>query len=157
MREYKYLNESEVSFYRSLNEESIEEERVNIISKLYHNNISLNEIKLGVPFHVMNGNWDGFIDKELDIIYMNVLNTGTIDRPVSRIDKIDITEGYNNGNESRLEFYYLEENEKYNEFRKIYLDKTEYLIGGDENCDHEIEGASGGGIKCTKCTGWYCE
>lgn len=23
-------------------------------------------------------------------------------------------------------------------------------------CDHDIQCASGGGVKCTKCGGWYC-
>ena len=26
----------------------------------------------------------------------------------------------------------------------------------DPNCEHNIVTASGGGIKCTKCGGWFC-
>ncbi|MBE3085603.1 MAG: hypothetical protein IMZ64_05225 [Bacteroidetes bacterium] len=31
------------------------------------------------------------------------------------------------------------------------------LFNADPNCDHNIVCApSGGGVKCTKCTGWFC-
>lgn len=26
----------------------------------------------------------------------------------------------------------------------------------DPNCEHDIVNASGGGVKCTKCRGWFC-
>lgn len=32
----------------------------------------------------------------------------------------------------------------------------EALYSADENCDHDIQPASGGGVKCTKCNGWFC-
>jgi hypothetical protein len=34
-----------------------------------------------------------------------------------------------------------------------YLD---LLYNADPDCNHEIYGASGGGIKCKHCTGWFC-
>jgi hypothetical protein len=34
--------------------------------------------------------------------------------------------------------------------------KTEELFGADPNCDHEVIAQPGGGIKCTKCPGWFC-
>lgn len=34
--------------------------------------------------------------------------------------------------------------------------KREELWNADPNCNHNIVCASGGGIKCTKCNGWYC-
>lgn len=30
------------------------------------------------------------------------------------------------------------------------------LWNADENCQHNIVPAKGGGVKCTKCRGWYC-
>ena len=32
----------------------------------------------------------------------------------------------------------------------------EELWDAEPDCDHEIVSASGGGIKCTKCGGWFC-
>lgn len=32
----------------------------------------------------------------------------------------------------------------------------EELWDADPDCEHEIVEASGGGIKCTKCNGWFC-
>ena len=31
-----------------------------------------------------------------------------------------------------------------------------YLHGADPSCKHHIIHANGGGIKCTKCAGWFC-
>jgi hypothetical protein len=33
---------------------------------------------------------------------------------------------------------------------------TQDLWDADADCDHDIVDAPGGGVKCTKCTGWYC-
>ncbi len=30
------------------------------------------------------------------------------------------------------------------------------LYNADENCEHNIQSVSGGGVKCTKCNGWFC-
>jgi len=30
------------------------------------------------------------------------------------------------------------------------------LYDADPECKHEVVSASGGGIKCTKCRGWFC-
>ncbi len=30
------------------------------------------------------------------------------------------------------------------------------LVDADPNCRHEIVDASGGGVKCKKCNGWFC-
>lgn len=32
----------------------------------------------------------------------------------------------------------------------------EELYNADENCEHDIQPAIGGGVKCTKCSGWFC-
>lgn len=34
-------------------------------------------------------------------------------------------------------------------------DKQE-LWEADPNCVHDIQSAPGGGVKCTKCRGWFC-
>lgn len=34
--------------------------------------------------------------------------------------------------------------------------KTEELYDADPNCEHYVINASGGGIKCAKCNGWFC-
>lgn len=33
---------------------------------------------------------------------------------------------------------------------------AEELYNADPDCEHNIVSASGGGVKCTKCNGWYC-
>lgn len=33
---------------------------------------------------------------------------------------------------------------------------SEHLYGSDDKCAHNIACANGGGIKCTKCGGWFC-
>jgi hypothetical protein len=33
---------------------------------------------------------------------------------------------------------------------------TEDLLNADPNCKHVVVDALGGGVKCTKCTGWFC-
>ena len=33
---------------------------------------------------------------------------------------------------------------------------TEELNNADPDCKHEVVDAPGGGIKCTKCQGWFC-
>jgi hypothetical protein len=43
---------------------------------------------------------------------------------------------------------YGDELEGYTERNKLY--------NADPNCKHEVYGASGGGVKCIKCGGWYC-
>ena len=30
------------------------------------------------------------------------------------------------------------------------------LWNEDPNCEHEVEPSPGGGVKCTKCSGWFC-
>jgi hypothetical protein len=30
------------------------------------------------------------------------------------------------------------------------------LYDADPNCQHQVQAASGGGVKCAKCTGWFC-
>ena len=30
------------------------------------------------------------------------------------------------------------------------------LFDADLNCKHEVVSAPGGGVKCTKCPGWFC-
>lgn len=30
------------------------------------------------------------------------------------------------------------------------------LFDADPKCEHEIVDAPSGGVKCTKCTGWFC-
>lgn len=32
----------------------------------------------------------------------------------------------------------------------------DFLWEADPNCVHDIQSASGGGIRCTKCSGWFC-
>lgn len=38
-----------------------------------------------------------------------------------------------------------------------YLKKADIvLLDADDNCNHHIVDAPGGGIKCTECSGWFC-
>jgi hypothetical protein len=38
----------------------------------------------------------------------------------------------------------------------IPLHEESTLYGADPNCNHRVYSANGGGIKCAKCTGWFC-
>ena len=33
---------------------------------------------------------------------------------------------------------------------------TEELYDADPDCKHKVIDANGGGVKCIKCTGWFC-
>lgn len=37
---------------------------------------------------------------------------------------------------------------------KLWWEDT--LYDADEDCEHDIQPATGGGVKCTKCKGWFC-
>ena len=37
---------------------------------------------------------------------------------------------------------------------ELYADQE--LWDADHNCVHDIQSAPGGGVKCTKCSGWFC-
>lgn len=30
------------------------------------------------------------------------------------------------------------------------------LYNADDDCDHDVQPAPGGGVKCTRCPGWFC-
>ena len=36
------------------------------------------------------------------------------------------------------------------------MDYDSELWDADPDCKHEVISAPGGGVKCTKCKGWYC-
>ena len=40
--------------------------------------------------------------------------------------------------------------------QKEVTGKEEELWDADDDCDHEIEDAPGGGVRCVKCGGWMC-
>jgi len=42
------------------------------------------------------------------------------------------------------------------ELKEKEEESEEELYNADPNCKHEIISASGGGIKCVKCNGWFC-
>jgi hypothetical protein len=44
--------------------------------------------------------------------------------------------------------------ELFDEFKEF--EKETELFDADPNCKHEIVDAPGGGVKCSKCTGWFC-
>lgn len=35
-------------------------------------------------------------------------------------------------------------------------DDERNLWHADPDCEHNVVGVSGGGVKCTKCSGWFC-
>lgn len=35
-------------------------------------------------------------------------------------------------------------------------EKGDELWGADPDCDHDIQAQPRGGVKCTKCAGWFC-
>lgn len=154
LRTYKYLTQEEITYYRRLDENQIELEKDKMRQSLYYRNIPMNQIRLDVPFYVINGDWDGVIYKENDKYYMNIIVELKGD---SWIDTKNITEQYLKGIPSGLDINHVIDEKRYDEFYKIYTDKTTYLNSADENCDHEIVGGDNySGIKCSKCTGWYC-
>ena len=36
------------------------------------------------------------------------------------------------------------------------VNETRELYDADPNCEHEVYGAPGGGVKCKHCRGWFC-
>jgi hypothetical protein len=38
----------------------------------------------------------------------------------------------------------------------VELPGVDYLFDADPDCKHSIISAPGGGVKCTKCKGWFC-
>jgi len=46
--------------------------------------------------------------------------------------------------------------EKLNQTLKEDTVFEDELFDADPDCEHEIVDAHGGGVKCTKCTGWFC-
>ena len=42
------------------------------------------------------------------------------------------------------------------EYVEDYKDNLEYLYNADPNCNHNIVPQLSGGVKCTKCGGWFC-
>ena len=41
-------------------------------------------------------------------------------------------------------------------YKRSRMYKPGDLYNADPNCDHNIIDSPGGGVKCTKCTGWFC-
>lgn len=41
-------------------------------------------------------------------------------------------------------------------YKSLFEEEELTLYNADKNCEHEIENASGGGIVCKKCKGWFC-
>lgn len=155
VRKYKYLTSEEVVYYRSLSPEELEK-TVELKGKELYNkdHVNYKEIQLGKPFHVMNGNWDGFIEKELDRTFIYVLKDGN---GINDVVIHDITESYELNLNTGLSIYHFEDEYYYSELRKIYRDKTTYAVmGGKADCDHEYEAISFDGINCIKCNAWYC-
>lgn len=154
MREYKYLTLEEIDYYRSLSKDEIELKKDELLNSLYQYNVPMNKIRLDEPFHVNNGDWDGIIYERSGECYMDIYVELDDD---SWVDTRNITESYLNGIYSGLDIHYIIDDKKYDEFYKIYSDKNTYLYNADVNCDHEIvSGNNYSGIKCSKCSGWYC-
>lgn len=36
------------------------------------------------------------------------------------------------------------------------IQEVQELWDADPNCEHDIQPATGGGVRCTKCSGWFC-
>lgn len=36
------------------------------------------------------------------------------------------------------------------------IQEVQELWDADPNCVHDIQPATGGGVRCTKCSGWFC-
>lgn len=55
--------------------------------------------------------------------------------------------------DEEIEDYY--DNDSLWEDESVWSEDEE-LWNADPDCKHNIVCASGGGIKCTKCSGWFC-
>jgi hypothetical protein len=42
------------------------------------------------------------------------------------------------------------------EVQEVEPYETDELYDADPECKHEVKSAVGGGVKCTKCPGWFC-
>jgi hypothetical protein len=79
--------------------------------------------------------------------------------------------GYNQGGHDSVDICLdcaadIEHYFRYNPKTEVIVEKSEEekkpskyedeLFGADPNCDHDVRPAPGGGVKCTKCPGWFC-
>lgn len=94
------------------------------------------DLEVGTKFYVINGAWSGRIFLKDGLKHFLLLERGT---------EHQLQEGVDYG----LDFTTDED-------YQLSLNGS-HLISADPNCDHDVVSASGGGIKCTKCPGWYCE
>lgn len=89
-------------------------------------------------FYVINGCWTGEMVEKDDEKYILVVETGSLNKVSDRANELD-----------DLDIVVKEE-----EWKAL---NDSYLYGADSNCAHDVQPQPGGGIKCEKCDGWYCE
>jgi hypothetical protein len=74
--------------------------------------------------------WEN-IDKDLDAVGLRI--DDRFDGDVNEFKVVDV--------KARMKELFPEEDELWN---------------ADPNCKHDVRCAPGGGVKCTKCPGWFC-
>lgn len=95
----------------------------------------------GTKFYVKNGHWRGQL----------VLIDG-----VKHIKVFETDRTYKLTPDTILNIITEESEKKRDAAYKIRYNKTTFLYNADPNCEHDIQPQWGGGVKCEKCTGWFC-
>lgn len=106
------------------------------------------DVPVGSVFHVLNGGWRGEVFEENGKKFARVLGTpnGVVREVVEEEDyelEVTITDP------SDTTFIVMAASEPYE-------DANAELYNADPDCTHLIESASGGSIKCLRCSGWFC-
>ena len=94
--------------------------------------------------------------KPIDVIVVTSTKTEKV-FATGKDDNFDVFQKQANMVEEKEKFKYSEETyeEKEDNVVKCHWD-TEDLFNADPKCDHDVIQATGGGVKCTKCRGWFC-
>lgn len=99
------------------------------------------DLEAGTYFYVTHDSWSGYVFEKDGIKHLKVIET---------------TEVYSlEGNTQTLRGYITDE-----EGNPLEAKSTEevILVNADPNCEHVIVGGYNlSGIRCSKCSGWYCE
>ena len=108
------------------------------------------------PFYVLNGDWCGVVRTDGVTKTMQCFERPFDIRGELKIKPIRSFSLPENA-EHTLNMYYFDEYARYEEIRKVYYNRTQYLTSANPNCQHEIiQGYNMSGIRCLHCAGWYC-
>jgi len=98
--------------------------------------MNINETEVGKEYTVINGRWDFIVDAKDDeyvtISYYSPMGHNSNKVPIND-ESLDIED-------------------KFDSSKYKYSD---HLYSADPNCDHDVQ-TLWSGVKCRKCSGWFC-